>query len=112
MWGEPSSAGKDRLVIEWSAPMRTMACVPEISRFFGIVIRMNYDDHEPPHFHAEYAGSRAAIDIDSLSVLRGELPGRVLGLVIEWAVMHQAELESDWELARRQLPPHKIAPLG
>jgi hypothetical protein len=89
-----------------------MGCVPEISRFFGIVIRMNYDDHEPPHFHAEYAGSRAAIDIRSLSVLRGELSGRVLGLVIEWAVMHQAELESDWELARRQLPPHKIAPLG
>jgi len=86
--------------------------MPEISRFFGIVIRMNYADHEPPHFHAEYAGSRAAIDIGSLSVLRGELPGRVLGLVIEWAVLHRPELESDWELARRQQPPRKIAPLG
>jgi hypothetical protein len=86
--------------------------VPEISRFFGIVIRMNYDDHEPAHFHAEYAGSNASIEIESLSVIRGELPGRVLGLVVEWAVLHRNELQVDWELASQRLPPPKIAPLG
>jgi len=66
--------------------------MPEISRFFGIVIKMFFDDHNPPHFHAEYGGELALIDIRSLAVFSGRLPPRVTGLVIEWATLHQQEL--------------------
>jgi len=59
--------------------------MPEVSRFLGIVIRFNYNDHLPPHFHAEYAEHQAQIAIGSHALLRGHLPGRVLGLVQEWA---------------------------
>ena len=65
----------------------------------------------PPHFHARYAGRKAAIDIDSLAVLDGKLPPRVLGLVIEWATIHRAELEENWRLARADRPLRPIAPL-
>jgi hypothetical protein len=85
--------------------------MPEISRFFGIVIAMFYSDHEPPHFHARYGQDQAIIGLDSLRVLEGRLPPRALGLVMEWAAVHQAELRADWELARRQAPLRKIAPL-
>jgi hypothetical protein len=85
--------------------------VPEISRFFGIVIAMFYADHQPPHFHARYGQNRAIIGIDGLSILEGHLPPRALGLVMEWAALHQAELRADWELARRQAPLREIAPL-
>ena len=57
--------------------------MPEISRFLGIVIKMFFDDHNPPHFHAEYGGDLALIDICSLAVFSGRLPPRVTGLVIE-----------------------------
>ena len=85
--------------------------MPEISRFFGIVIKMFYSDHAPPHFHAEYAGHEALIAIETLEVLRGVLPRRALALVIEWAVTHRGELRSEWERARsgRTLVP--IPPL-
>jgi Domain of unknown function (DUF4160) len=66
--------------------------MPEISGFLGIVIAMFYNDHEPPHFHACYGGRRATIEIENLTVLDGSLPPRVLGLVVEWAVLHQEEL--------------------
>jgi len=85
--------------------------MPEISRFFGIVIAMFYAEHEPPHFHARYGQDQAVIGMDSLSVLEGRLPPRALGLVMEWAAVHQAELRADWELARGQAPLRKIAPL-
>jgi hypothetical protein len=85
--------------------------VPEISRFFGIVIKMFFDDHNPPHFHAEYSGDIALIDIGNLSVFSGRLPPRVTGLVIEWATIHQQALFADWERARAQQELQKIAPL-
>ena len=85
--------------------------MPEISRFFGIVIKMFFDDHNPPHFHAEYSGNFALIDIRNLSVFSGYLPPRVMGLVIEWATIHHEELFADWERARAQQELHKIAPL-
>jgi hypothetical protein len=85
--------------------------MPEICRFLGIVIRMYYDDHNPPHFHAEYGESSALIDILHLSVFSGALPPRVTGLVIEWASMHRQELLNDWARAREQQDLHKIAPL-
>ena len=62
--------------------------MPEISRFFGIIIAMFCDEHNPPHFQARYAEAHAAIEIDSLRVLEGGLPPRALGLVIEWASQH------------------------
>lgn len=88
-----------------------MAVMPEVSRFFGIVIRFYFNDHEPPHFHAAYGEAEAAILIDSLGVLRGSLPRRALALVLELASMHRSELPGDWDLARAGQTPHPIAPL-
>lgn len=85
--------------------------MPEISRFFGVVVRMNFDDHAPPHFHVRYSGRRASIAIRPLQVLRTQLPPRILGLVLEWAALHQDELMVNWDLASRGRPPRKIAPL-
>ena len=85
--------------------------MPEISRFFGIVIRMFWDDHYPPHFHAEYGEHRAIVDIRALCVFSGRLPPRATGLVIEWAALHQQELLEDWDRARTQQSLEKIAPL-
>ena len=85
--------------------------MPEISRFFGLIITMFYNDHPPPHFHVRYGEQRALIAIDSLTVLEGHLSPRALGLVIEWAVRHRQELVADWELARRNSPLNPIAPL-
>jgi hypothetical protein len=85
--------------------------MPEISRFFGIIIKMFFDDHNPPHFHAEYGGDLALIDIRTLSVFSGRLPPRVTGLVIEWATLHQQELLANWDRARAREELQKIAPL-
>ena len=85
--------------------------MPEISRFFGIIIKMFYDDHNPPHFHAEYGGHLALVDIMRLSVFSGQLPARVLGLVIEWATLHQKDLLADWDRARNQRELLRIDPL-
>jgi hypothetical protein len=85
--------------------------MPEISRFLGIVIKMFFDDHDPPHFHAEYGEDLALIDIRTLAVFSGRLPPRVTGLVIEWATLHQGELLADWGMARAREELRKIAPL-
>jgi hypothetical protein len=85
--------------------------MPEISRFFGIIVAMFYNDHAPPHFHVRYAGERALIGLETLSVLEGKLSPRVLGLVVEWAALHRQELLDDWESARREEPLQPIAPL-
>jgi len=85
--------------------------MPEISRFFGIVIQMYYDEHLPPHFHALYGGDEAQIGIDPIRVLHGELPPRAISLVIEWAALHQHELMENWRLARYDQKPRKIQPL-
>jgi len=86
--------------------------MPEISRFFGIVIAMYYEDHLPPHFHARYGRQRARIHIESLDVLSGRLSPRVRGLITEWASQHQAKLLEDWELARSGAPLRRIDPLS
>jgi len=85
--------------------------LPEISRFFGIIIAMYYNDHEPPHFHARYAGGEALVEIDGLGVMEGLLPPRVLGLVVEWASLHRGELLDNWRAARAQTPIREIGPL-
>jgi hypothetical protein len=86
--------------------------MPEISRFFGIIIAMFYDDHNPPHFHARYGKDGVAIEIISLRVLEGQIPARALGLVMEWALQRQKELLQDWNLAKNNKPLKKIAPLA
>ncbi|MDZ4288575.1 MAG: DUF4160 domain-containing protein [Prosthecobacter sp.] len=66
--------------------------MPEVSRFYGIVIQIYYDDHPPPHFHAIYAGHVATIAIDTFQIIDGSLPKRALSLVMDWASAHQQEL--------------------
>ena len=85
--------------------------MPELSRFYGIVIKMYFGDHDPPHFHAEYAEHRAVIHIETLAILGGRLPPRALGLVAEWAALHQEELRQAWQKAKKLEPPGKIDPL-
>lgn len=85
--------------------------MPEICRFFGIVITMHHSDHPPPHFHVRYGDQKALIAIQSLSLLRGSLSPRVFGMVMEWAAIHQSELMANWDLAREQAPLRKITPL-
>ena len=85
--------------------------MPEISRFYGIVIKMFFDDHNPPHFHALYGEYEVLLNINSFAVFAGNLPPRALGLVIEWATQHQAELFKNWGRARGQESLSKIEPL-
>ena len=85
--------------------------MPELSRFYGIVIRMYYRDHQPPHFHAIYAESEAILDISTLAVIEGRLPPRATGMVVEWATLHQKELLDRWNSARRHQRLEKIEPL-
>ena len=85
--------------------------MPEISRFYGIVIRMYFNDHNPPHFHAAYAEYEARVDINTLTLISGQLPSRALDLVTEWASLHQEELVGLWQKAVDLQPLHSIAPL-
>ncbi|WP_133510217.1 DUF4160 domain-containing protein [Candidatus Thiosymbion oneisti] len=85
--------------------------MPEISRFYGIIISIFYDEHNPPHFHARYGKNKTAIDIRTLEVLEGKIPPRALKMVKEWASRHQQELMRAWKLAQGNKPPEKISPL-
>jgi hypothetical protein len=85
--------------------------MPTISAFFGIVIRMYFDDHAPAHFHAHYGEHDAQIAIDTLEVIRGSLPKRALNLTVEWALAHRAELREDWARAQAHEPLRTIEPL-
>jgi hypothetical protein len=85
--------------------------MPIISRFFGIIIRMFFNEHAPPHFHAEYAEHRAVINIRTLEVIDGKLPRRALELVLDWAELHQDELLTDWGLCQQHQQPADIDPL-
>lgn len=71
--------------------------MPEISRFFGIVIAIYWQEHGIPHFHAKYGGHRASFAIEDLRLLEGRLPPRVMALVVEWAAMHSKELMEELE---------------
>jgi hypothetical protein len=85
--------------------------MPEISRFLGIVIYMYFNEHNPPHFHAEYNEFRASIFINTLGLMEGRLPSKVMSLVVEWAQEHQAELLGNWKSIRETGEYHKITPL-
>jgi hypothetical protein len=85
--------------------------MPELSRFFGIVIAMYGNDHGVPHFHAKYGNHRASFSIADLTLLEGHLPPRVTALVLEWAFLHRDELQKNWERALAKKPLKSIAPL-
>lgn len=85
--------------------------MPTISAFYGIFIRMFFNDHAPPHFHARYSEFEATIDLSTLAVLQGGLPTRALSLVQERAMIHKDELLEDWRLCREKAMPAKIEPL-
>ncbi len=85
--------------------------MPQISRFLGIVIYMYFNEHAPPHFHAQYNEYEASIEISTMGVMEGKLPSKVLGLVIEWATEHQAELLANWETLKATGNYQKIKPL-
>jgi hypothetical protein len=85
--------------------------MPEISRFYGMVIKMYFDEHLPPHIHVEYGEFEGLININNLALFAGVLPPRALGLVTEWGAMHQQELINFWDNARNLEPLGKIAPL-
>jgi enamine deaminase RidA (YjgF/YER057c/UK114 family) len=78
----------------------------------GIVIKMFYNDHRPPHFHAEYGGSVMLVAIDALVVIAGKLPPRATGMVVEWAAQHQEELREALEHARELAHLGRIDPLA
>ncbi len=80
--------------------------MPELSRFYGIIIRMYYGDHPPPHFHAVYQGEEIQINIETLEVLAGGMSRRATALVLEWAAL----LREAWNLASNNHEPSKIAP--
>jgi len=85
--------------------------MPELCRFLGIVIFMNFNEHNPPHFHARYNEYQAAIFIESLGIVQGNLPSKVLSLVVEWAMEHKQELLDNWESLQATGKYRKIKPL-
>jgi hypothetical protein len=84
--------------------------MPELSRFYGIVIAMYYRDHGPAHFHAIYGEHEATVEVET-GAAQGYLPARAMMHVQEWRKLHQQELLSAWRLAREQKPLPAVAPL-
>jgi len=85
--------------------------MPMLSTFYGITIRMFYNDHAPPHFHVQYGEFKAEMAIETAHVLVGRLPRRALAMASEWATSHRAELLAAWELCRQHKQPQQIQPL-
>jgi len=84
--------------------------MPIISRFYGILIAMYFNDHNPPHFHAKYAGDEALFDFNG-DIIEGKLPKRAIKFVQEWISYHKEELQDNWEKARLGEPLNNIEPL-
>ena len=90
------------------SPIRFM---PEVSRFYGIVIRFYYREHPPEHFHAIYGEHEALIEIRTGEIHEGFLPLKALELVNEWRALHLDELQEAWRRSREELPLQRIEPL-
>ena len=84
--------------------------MPVISRFYGIIIAMYFNDHNPPHFHAKYSGYEALFNFDG-EIIEGELPKRASIFVKEWLEQHKDELNENWNRAQNGEPLNYIAPL-
>lgn len=85
--------------------------MPQLSRFYGIIIYLYFKDHNPPHFHAWYSEHKCEISIVDLTILKGSLPGRAFALVLEWAALHRKELLDSWNLAKEGKTFSAIEPL-
>ena len=86
--------------------------MPTISEFYGLIIRMYWNDHVPAHFHAIYAEHEAQYNITTLEIIRGKLPRRAHALVLEWATLNRSALMEDWQLCMSRQTPKKISPLA
>lgn len=86
--------------------------MPVISEFFGMIVSMYWDDHNPPHFHVRYGGDNAIFDIATGKKIKGKFSKRGEKLVSEWARLNKKELEKDWDLCVKKKKPLKIKPLN
>lgn len=95
-----------------NAPLQTLKGIdmPVISTFYGIVILMFFDDHNPPHFHVRYGEYEAIINIID-GDFEGKLPRRVIAMVLEWLDLHKEELIENWACIEQSKPMNKITPL-
>ena len=84
--------------------------MPQICDFYGILIWLNYNDHMPPHFHAWYGEYRVIVNIQD-GIVKGEMPGRALRMILEWLDLHREELMINWDKAQRGEPLDKIESL-
>ena len=107
--GDGSQPGRAEQAPE-TAASEGVATLPELSRFLGIVIYMLYDDHRPPHFHAEYGEYRITVEVRS-GIVEGRFPRRALNAVLEWHELHRDELLADWVFSEQHQPLVKIPPL-
>ena len=84
--------------------------MPTISMFYGIIVTMNYNDHNPPHIHVKYQDSNAVLDMDG-EIMQGTLPRKQLRLVQAWIEYRRDEIMANWELAAKGDNVYKIDPL-
>lgn len=84
--------------------------MPEISRFYGIIVFMNFKDHEPPHFHAKYQDQEVIIEI-ATGIVQGKMSKRALRMLFEWSEIYHEELMGNWQRARERKPLKWIPPL-
>jgi hypothetical protein len=85
--------------------------LPAISQFYGLTVKLYLGDHDPAHFHVLYGDHEALFAIDSLEMMRGELPRRAVPLVLEWATVHREDLRAGWALAQAGKPLLPVPPL-
>lgn len=85
--------------------------MPIISTFFGIVVRMFYQEHEPAHFHAEYQGQHAKFSFEGQLIVGNLESGTALRLIREWAVQYRSELEANWSRMKNGRPLERVPPL-
>lgn len=85
--------------------------MPTISMFRGIKIFMNYRDHLPPHFHAEYGEHKCLVSIEEIEIISGDMPNKQLKMIYGWVALHQDELREVWYLAQQQKELFTIEPI-
>ena len=85
--------------------------MPIISEFYGITIKVFYDDQAPPHIHASYGEHEIIVGISPIAIIKGKVPNRVRSMVLEWIALHQQELMENWELCQSGKSPQKLEPL-
>ena len=85
--------------------------MPTICTFFGILIQMYFNDHEPPHFHAIYAGDKYIVGISPIGIRKGQPSPRVRSMLLEWTAIHQTDLLANWERVRADIDPVPVEPL-